>query len=198
VGEAIGMRTTPPQRSYCPSQTYLHLETGDAPSFRVALDGNWQAIPRVQEQLSTNLPAYTEVVRDLLEKNNLKGTDLSLDSVYKIDLDGDGADEVIITANHNDNRIFVEGISRGDYSLLLLRKLQGNQVISIPLYERYVQNDAPYAWGAEIEVLALLDLNGDGSMEILAREDSYLSFRYLVFALEGKSGEPVLELSCGD
>jgi hypothetical protein len=198
VGEAIGMITSPPQRSYCPSRTYLHLETGNAPSFRVALDGNWQAIPRVQEQLSTNLPAYTDAVRTLLEKNKLKGTETSLDAVFKVDLDGDGADEVIITANHNDNRVSVEGISQGDYSLLLLRKLQGNQVVSIPLYERYVQNDGPYSRGAEIDVLALIDLNGDGSMEIMARENSYQAFRYLVFSLEGDSGAPVLELYCGD
>jgi len=134
----------------------------------------------------------------LLKKNGLKDTEVSVDHVYQVDLDGDGGDEVLIFANHYANRLRGDGVLDGDYSLLLLRQLKGNQVQTVPLYERYITEDSQYARAGYIEIVGLLDLNGDGDMEILARELFYKAYRYHIYDPDKDTSGSVLQLYCGE
>ena len=198
VGDVRGQLSSPPERSYCPENTYLKFEQTEGLPFRIGLDGKWNALPRIPNELSPNIESYRDLVQDKLKKNGIKNPEIQINKIYQVDLDGDGGDEILIFPNHFKNGLHRGGVYEGDYSLLFLRKLKGNDVITVPLYERYVTADFPDARAAEIELVGLLDLNGDGVIEILAGERMSKGYRYHIYDSHLDNGKEVLTLYCGE
>jgi hypothetical protein len=199
LGRTGGQLTVSPDNSPCPSQTYLYLDSAEFPSFRIALEGDWNALPRFLSKVSPQMtPSYLDPIRKLLEENGIPDPEIEITSMYRVDLDGDGVDEVLLTANHSTRGLWADGVSQGDYSLLLLRYLQGGQVVTVPLFERYLTMDSSYFIPGEIQVESVLDLNGDGIMEIIARESYQRSSGYLVYDFSSRTSEPVILTFCGE
>jgi hypothetical protein len=198
VGDIRGQLSSPPERSYCPENTYLRFEQTEGLPFRIGLDASWNALPRIPNEISSNIESYRDLVQNMLKKNGIKNPEIEISNIYQIDLNGDGGNEILILANHYKNGLYREGVSEGDYSLFLLRKLKGDDVVMLPLYERYITNDYPNARAAEIELYGLLDLNGDGVMEILAGEKMSKAYRYHIYDYRLDEKAEVLSLFCGE
>jgi hypothetical protein len=168
-----------------------------------AVDGRLNAMPRVPKMLSVNDPAYRQVVAGILRSHGIKRPLVNITQLLHIDLDGDGAEEVLLSATH-----LAEGIGSaerqmaihskpGDYSLVFLRKMVKGRVQNIILSEDYHlrSNDStPF----QFRIAAVLDVNGDGKMEIIVRGDYYEGGGSTLYRLIGNKIKDVFGCSCGE
>lgn len=141
-----------------------------------AIGGAWDALPRLPKLLSTSQPVYIDAVASFLKEKGIVAPQPHLTQVIRTDLDGDGTDEVLVCAtNAEPHRIFFEP-ARGDYSLAILRKLVGDRVETIELGGYYCLEQPPHEsppLGEVLTISAVLDLNGDGVMEVLLHNEVY-------------------------
>ncbi len=176
------------QISNCPAQASgpnwlsLALPDCDLKESTVAVAGEWNAMPRRPRRV-TDSARFMPLVRRVLARHdppNLPVRDLSVDA---IDLDGDGRDEYLIKSKGGTQSEHApwEGTL---YSLLLLAHS-----------ERDLEPTALCDWsgapdGEEDCVPShYLDLDGDGTMEILIDANPYEGWAVEVFTLE--NGKPV-------
>ncbi|MHB9110107.1 MAG: hypothetical protein ACYDCO_23905 [Armatimonadota bacterium] len=141
--------------------------------------GDWNALPRIPEALSPESNTYQEAVRAILRQHKLPNAPVNITKILRVDLEGDGKDEVIIAATvMQDAREDEDGLypapwaKQNDYSFVVLRKVVKNKVATIPLVENYYprsdstekgESSAPSVYTLE----AVLDVNGDGVLEII-------------------------------
>lgn len=163
--------------------------------------------PRQATALSTKNPTYNKIIREYLARNGLPDAEPNIVQIFKVDLEGDGVDEVVICAqNILDNASeavtwepgkplsvgagFPEGSKKGQYSLILLRKVVDGKVREIPLDQFIALKDGgpiDPVWSPPYlhKIYQFVDLNGDGVMEIITGEDSYESYSYSLFEIKG-------------
>jgi hypothetical protein len=170
----------------------------------VAVGGPWNAMPRVPKMLSTKDPASRRVVARLLARKGFRRPVINVTQVLRVDLDGDGVEEALISATH-----LAEGLSTGggpmavharpgDYSLVVLRKIVRGRVRDIILTEGYFPRPNSEQWTpTQDEVAAIVDINGDGRMEIILHGGYYEGSWATVFALKGNGVENLFGCGCG-
>ena len=138
----------------------------------IAIAAPWNALPRKPKVIDTTQKAYVEAVRDFLKTKGIQQPKVKIESILRADLDGDGEEEVLISATNyfsKDNHLPMRSPA-GSYSMVLLRRMVAGKV-ETQLVEgefhpkAYVRKgdsfDAPNAY----KVIATLDLDGDGKME---------------------------------
>jgi len=138
------------------------------PSGEVMVSGRRPTVPRPVRTAVANA-TYRNVVAEWLAKNG-KGLVASDVRVAFADLNGDGSQEVILTAGNLPNRQSLMESKSTDYSLVLLRHLRNGVAQERSLsFSRGGKNRLLY-WN---RLRAIADLNGDGSMEIVVSSDYY-------------------------
>lgn len=153
-----------------------------------AIGGEWNALPRPFQVLPNEIDLYQAEVEAQLRMNGLADSPPQVHQALRVDLDGDGTDEVLIAAAHFASRQ-LPTVAVGDYSLILLRTVVDNSVVSVPLVESYY---AALAAANLYTVIAILDLNGDGRMEVVVRGGRYEGETTMVYEIEGTTSQPVL------
>ena len=212
-----------PQDQQWPGELFfdVHLEQGGilpADSARLVIDCDWDASPRQAQALPTSNPGYEAIIENFLAKQGLPGSKARIMQLFRVDLEGDGVDEVVICAQNIlakseapqwlPNSPLAAGLdfptraNDGTYSLILLRKIVNGQVRDIPLAQFITlkdgdQPDAEWTPSRVHKVYQFADLNGDGVLEIIAGQDYYEGFMYQVYAVEGGSTRLVLENGIG-
>jgi hypothetical protein len=112
---------------------------------------------------------------------------------YRVDLDGDGVEEVLWTARSRDGwrSPYREdrhaGPRPGDYALLGLRYVTPGGVRTVALALAKAGDDC-----SEYRLFAPLDINGDGKMEILAHDQRFEEDEPLAFTFDGQHVAGVL------
>jgi Putative peptidoglycan binding domain len=201
-GTAVGNRPKPPTFHFCPIYQ-VDLDPPAAPPFegaRFAVAGNWNAQPRPIQALSTDLPIYRQAVAALLRSQGIQQPDVRLTKVVQTDLEDDGMDEVLITATryardaNNQPRTQAEA---GDYSLMVLHKIVHNAIEIIPIATEFYPQATPLMAPNEHTLSGILDLNGDGTMEIVANSQYYEGSSTAVYEVIGTQVHQVLEVGCG-
>jgi hypothetical protein len=166
----------------------------------IAVAGNWNAMPRIPQSLGTSDPAYRQVVARLLLKQGIVRPKINITRILRVDLEGDGVDEVLISATY-----LAGGLSRpdgpmavrvkpGDYSFVVLRKIVGGKARNIVLDGEYYPKVSD-ATANQYEVVGVLDLNGDGKMEVIVSIDYYEGSSSTVFRINGTRVDNVF--GCG-
>ncbi|MCX5887857.1 MAG: hypothetical protein NTY36_00210 [Deltaproteobacteria bacterium] len=93
------------------------------------MGGSFNALPRVPRLLDTEQQVYKDAAADILRQKGLAHPQLRLNQVSRVDLEGDGAEEVLVSATH-----YARGLSAsdspGDYSLVFLRRLVKGKVVT--------------------------------------------------------------------
>ena len=179
----------------CPEKREVSLQA-DRP-FRsiIGLSAEWNALPRSPVEISPDNAIYRQAVSELVRANGIREPDLGLSGVLKIDLDGDGTDEILISAAR-----FADGSGRdataGDYSVILLRKVNGNGVTSIPVAADYYAQSQASAFPSEYLLTGVLDLNGDGRMEIVVSISGLKKTGALAYEIDGRRVREVLAVRC--
>ena len=166
-------------------------------SARLAIRCNWNPAPRRAIPLDTKNAVYNKIIKEYLGRNGLPDAKPNIMQLFKVDLNGNGQDEVIIYAQNIVGReaaawemdkplFFGSGFpntsKKGDYSVLLLRKIVDGQVREIPLAHFIALKDGtPFLH----KIYQCADLNGDGIMEIITGEYSNGRFSYIVHEIKG-------------
>ncbi len=142
--------------------------------------------PRPVESLPTQSAVYCELVRTELLKCGLKSPTVTLVSVTRTDLDGDGTAEVIVEASHfrsQDSSIFAPppNAEAGDYSLLLLRWVRNGKpqttVLAQNVFTKTLTQKQLEDGGSQVPsrfgLAGVADLNADGRIELVVQDVYY-------------------------
>lgn len=125
----------------------------------------WPVLQRGVQELSSDIEVYRQIVSDWLTAQGLSAPELTNLSVFRVDLEGDGADEIFIGATHLENQHTTKS---GDYSIILMRKVQGNDAITLPIVSDVYHSQEPETTLPPTYSLAnFLDLNQDGILEVI-------------------------------
>jgi hypothetical protein len=180
-----------------PCSDFWSAETSSKAERGIAIvSTTWNVMPRIPKAISLNDAIYVKIVRGILKSKGIKNPQVKITQAYKIDLEGDGKDEVVIAANR-----YAQGItpsaSAGDYSFLLVRKIIGGRVQNIFISEEYYPKAKDSAVPGDNHISAIADLNGDGVMELVTYGGYYEGSGSMVFEIKGNKATSVLDCSCG-
>jgi len=180
---------------FCPAMQSITLAPKPSTASVIAIGGNWNALPRIPQEISTDNQSYRQVIGDLLQANGLVQSDILLSRVLKVDLEGDGTDEVLISASHFSDESGHD-VSSGDYSLIVLRKVAGNTAITIPMVTYYYLESQQLAYPNKYTLSAVMDLNGDGRMEILVGITGWEKVGTLGYEVDQSAVRNILDVRC--
>ncbi len=142
---------------YSENQNGVYLKREDV---RPLLAGGTPQAPRPVRGEKSGA-AYEAACRRALAAHGIAVSRAKVTRVLRVDLDGDGTDEVIVEAMSGG---IAYQASKGTYSLVLLRSLRGGKVVETAL------EMTPSAPGGTMHVgrlRAVADLDEDGRMEVL-------------------------------
>lgn len=203
----IGVRTGAKPASEgapCDETMYVkNLAPKNAEGDLIAVGASWNALPRIPKVGSTRSPAYRAAVADLLRRNRIRRPQVNIVKVLRVDLDGDGTEEVLINATRAkrwDTGSITPDWNPGDYSVVLLRKVIRGKVETIVLDGEYhprlrnAESDGP---PNEYKITAVLDLNGDGRMEVIVQGGYYEGDWKTVYDIKGIKADNIFGCGCG-
>ena len=163
-------------------------------------NAKWNPSPRKAAIIPSDNKTYRAVVADFLKTKGIRNPVVSIKQIYRIDLEGDGTDEVLISAAHYPKGMY-ETQSTGDYSFTLLRKVAGKQATNHLLEGEFFPGRVPKNhWPPNVyEFSGVADLNGDGVMEIIVSSQYYEGGTSGVFQIKNRKPVEIKELaiSCG-
>src|SRR6266550_7530984 len=146
----------------------------------IALAAPWDALPRKPRVSDTTQQVYSDAVRDFLKTKGIEQPKVNIENILRVDLDGDGEDEVLISATNyfqKDESVPMRSPA-GSYSMVLLRRVVAGKV-ETQLVEgefhpkAYVRKEDSFDAPNVYKLIAVLDLDGDWKMEIVVRSDYY-------------------------
>ena len=201
VGDLVGEK---PESMGEPCTETQHVKFTVQTEPGVAVGGDWNALPRAARMMSTTDPVYRRLVAGILRRHGFIRPQINITQVMRVDLDGDGSEEVLLSATRlagglgGADRGMAWRAAPGDYSFVLLRKIVGGRVRDIPLVEEYFPRKNSEPWTPnQHRVAAILDLNGDGRMEVILHGAYYEGSWSTVFRLDGDKVENVFGCGCG-
>jgi hypothetical protein len=198
VGMAVGSKPAPLDFGPCETTSEVALAPSPVVSETIAVGGSWEALPRVIAEADPLALVYEQAIVDLLKTHGITATEANVTRVVQVDLEGDGTDEAIILASRN---IPVEGsiasVTAGDYSLVVLRKVVNGTMQTISIIADYYPETQTFAAPYEYKLLGLLDLNGDGQLEIIIHGAYYEGAATEAFSIAGTQAQQVLGAGCG-
>lgn len=157
----------------------------------------WNPVPRTPRAVNLNDKTYLGIVSQILRAKGLTKSRAVIEQAVKIDLDGDGTDEVVLTASNYGGKI-APGAKAGDYSFVLVRKIVGGKARNIMVAEEYIKKNVEFGAPSRFEISAIADLNGDGKMEIVQYGEYYEGSGAGAYEITDKAVEiKALETGCG-
>lgn len=160
----------------------------------IGVNAPWNPMPRKAKMLDVTQEKYVAAVRELLIGKGIAKPKVKIRQVLRVDLEGDGEEEVLITATHYTNEAELISARTGDYSFVALRRVTNGKVrTQFVVGEVYPKPDVNGALNS-FEVAGLLDLDGDGILEVIIRTSYYEGGGTQVWRLD--KGKLVKILSC--
>lgn len=177
---------------------YLSFEFDLKSRTGVAVGSNakWNPVPRIPQEISITSKEYLKIVGEFLKTNKITKTQVKITQAFRVDLDGDGTDEVVLSATYYKKEIY-ENQTVGDYSFVLLRKIVNKKVQNILVWGEFITKNEDLPPPNTYEITGIADLNGDGKMEIVATSAYYEGASQTVFEIQGNKPVAVLEIGCG-
>jgi hypothetical protein len=180
----------------CEEFYYAKTELENQKGIAVGEGLDWKLIPRTPKSINLNDKTYLKIVSDILRSKGLPKAKPQIKQAVKIDLDGDGVDEVLISANS-----YGENVSpRADvnnYSFVLLRKIVAGKTQNIMIAEEYIKKYVEFGAPSRYEISSIADFNNDGKMEIVLFGEYYEGSEASVYAVKGSKAVEVKELNAG-
>ena len=173
----------------------------------IAISAPWNALPRKIQTIDPAQKVYVDAVRDFLKTKEIKEPKVKIDNIVRVDLDGDGEEEVLISATNyfsKDKTVVPMRSPAGSYSCVLLRRVVAGKVETQlvegefhPKAFKAKENDASFDAPNVNKLIAVLDLDGDGKMEIVISSGYYEGGATTIYRCDGKKCEQLLSVSCG-
>ena len=176
----------------------------------IGLDAPWNALPRKPMIADTTQPVYVDAVRDFLKSHRIADPKVRITRILRVDLGGYGEEEVLISATNystDDKSNYLPAApfpeaplhvpQRGSYSIVILRRVvDGNvqtKIVAGEVYPKLNESVAPNVYN----IAAVLDLNGDGKLEVIVHSFYYEGGETMIYRCEPDKIEPVLSVACG-
>ncbi|THB65795.1 MAG: hypothetical protein D6E12_11845 [Desulfovibrio sp.] len=153
-------------------------------------------MPRWPEQLNTSSEMYRGFVADFLRQNGIPNPQVTITQLLRVDLEGDGTDEVLIAATHLQDDYGLE-VHAGDYSIVLLRQLVNGRVETTMLEGEIFPVADQYFVPTKRSIQGVLDFDRDGVMEIVLGFSYYEGHSSGIFAKYVDGWEYVIGAGCG-
>jgi hypothetical protein len=204
----ITVRKPKPVEEPCPDT----LTVSPPPTLKegvIGLAAAWNALPRKPVIVDATQPVYVEAVRDFLKSRGIADPKVRITRILRVDLDGDGQEEVLISATNyftddkSDHSAApfpeapIDSPRPGSYSIVILRRVVAGEVqtqlVAGELYPKPDESVAPNVY----QVAAVLDLNGDGKLEVIVHSFYYEGAQTTVYRCEPDTIEAVLFVDCG-
>jgi FG-GAP repeat len=171
----------------------------------IALAAPWNALPRKPQVTDPTQKTYVDAVGEFLRTKEIDQPKVKIESILRIDLDGDGEDEVLISATNYFSKRVPMRSRAGSYSMVLLRRVIAGKVETQLIEGEFYPKDYPKAAQDEgrfdapnaYKVIATLDLDGDGKMEIVVGSDYYEGEETTIYRCDPKKGGALLSVACG-
>ena len=175
----------------------------------IGLAAKWNALPRKPVIADTTQSVYVEAVRDFLKARGIADPKVRITRIVRVDLDGDGEEEVLISATNyftedkSDHSAApfpeapIDSPRPGSYSVVILRRVVAGKVqTQLVAGELYPKPDEPVAPNV-YQVDAVLDLNGDGKLEVIVHSFYYEGGQTTIYRCQQDKIEEVLSVECG-
>lgn len=165
----------------------------------IALSAPWNALPRKPRIAEPTKQVYIDASHEFLQAHGVSDPKVRITRTLLVDLDGDGEEEVLISATNyftEDGGVPMDTPAPGSYSIVLLRRvIEGKVQTELVAGELYPndKSDTPNVY----EISAVLDLNGDGKLEIIVDSQYYEGAATTIYDCSGGKCKEVLSVSCG-
>lgn len=201
VGNSVGSKPVKGEDA-CADTLYVTLTPFPAGrGSLVAVGGPWNAMPRKLKIASTEAQVYREAAAALLKRKGIVNPKVILTQVIQVDLDGDGVEEVLVSATNYDRFKPAGGLTpdarAGDYSLVFLRKVVQGTVVTKIITGEYYPQAKKFSGPAEHRIMGVLDLNGDGIMEIVLSGRYYEGDWVEAYRVQGAKIIKLFSMGCG-
>jgi hypothetical protein len=194
-GELTGTFRIDGLMASCPGHPWIDFTSPPPAPDLIAVSGPWEVQPRPVREIVVS-DTYITVVEDFLRQLGMPETPIEIEHIYRFDIEGDGFEEVLISASHLEGNSITHGAAAGDYSMLILRTLVDGQVASLPLVEQHYPSTRPGTDPVRFRIGGILDLNGDGALDLVAVAEDGISTQYWTFDLTQPAFGPVVQTSC--
>jgi hypothetical protein len=198
AGKAEG-REVRADQEVCPETQVVSLSKTPKGAV-IALAAPWNALPRPVRIADTTQAVYRAAVRDFLTGRGLKNSEVKITQILRVDLDGNGEDEVLINATNyfsKEESAPTESPPAGSYSFVLLRRLHAGKVHTQLVAGEFYPTAKTFNPLNVYRIAAILDLNGDGKMELVVTSDYYEGGTTTVYQCTPAKIEEVLSAACG-
>jgi hypothetical protein len=177
----------------------VHL-TPEPRADAIAILGGWNALPRVPKSERTDQRVYQDIVRSVLNRKGISDPVVRITQVLRVDLEEDGVDEVLLSATSRPRERLFNQTEKGDYSLVLLRKVISGEPTTVVLdggYQRTAPPEDQPPLIAVYRIKAVLDANGDGTQEVFVAWECYEGEGTGVYAVKKGRAVKILEQGVG-
>jgi hypothetical protein len=206
LGEAKGGQPKPSEEDVCSDVLTVSLSP-KLDKGAVALAAPWNALPRKPQVIDPTQRVYVDAVRDFLKTKGIDEPKVKMDNIIRVDLDGGGEEEVLISAtNYFQNEQGAPMRSpAASYSMVLLRRVVAGkvetQLVDGEFYPKAYRNatgdDSSFNAPNAYKVIAVLDLDGDGKMEVVVASQYYEGAATTIYRCDPKKIEELLSVACG-
>ncbi len=148
--------------------------------------------PRLPQMQNLNQATYQRVAADLLRTKGLQIQRAKLTQLMRVDLNGDGVEEVLMAARSRPDYGRTPQERKGDYSLLAIRYVDKGVVRARILDYNISRRDLTFSAPGYFEVMACVDIDGDGAMEIVGANGYYEGDGFEAWKFDGKATKSVM------
>ena len=202
VGASVGSKPAKGEEGPCSHTWYVTLSPLPAGHRSlVAVAGPWNAMPRALKITSTEQQVYKEAAAEILKTQGIANPNVNLTQVIRVDLDGDGVEEVLVSAANyarfKPGGRLTPNARAGDYSLVFLRKVVQGKVVTRIITGEYYPKAKEFNAPSEHLVIGVLDLNGDGILEIVLSGHHYEGEWVDAYRVDGTKIIKLFSMGCG-
>lgn len=167
--------------------------SGDA----VAVGGTWPLQPRIPRELAAADPSLQQAVTAFLQGKGIAQPDERITRAVQVDLDGDGGEEAIVTATRHTAQDATDAAA-GDYSFAAVQTSANGQSTLVELQGNYFVQAGDFAAPNTYRLLGVLDLDGDGVLEVVVNGAYYEGASTSAYQVEGNAARALLTTGCGE
>jgi len=200
----------PEEISYpCEGEYQLKLANKSSVFSTAIANASWKPLPIVLKKLSPDNKTYIKVVNDLLINAGIAKPVVQIKQVLKADVQSDGVDEVFIVASYFSDASSNAQLNEipsyakaGDYSIVIYRHLMDgqihNEVVVSDIHTQVTSSEQQAPPNPiEFAINSILDLNGDGVMDVSVDAEMHEGQWSTVYELENNQWIDRLMCGCG-